>query len=240
MTAAPIRVLVVDDEPQIRRFLRTSLSVHDYAVSEAASGQEALRAVAVEKPDLIVLDLGLPDMDGTEIIRKLREWSLVPIIVLTVRNREADKVAALDSGADDYLTKPFGMAELMARIRAALRHRIQDGGSPALYRATGMSVDLVKRLVLRNGDEVKLSPREYDLLRLLVTHAGRVLTHQHILREVWGPAHIGDTQYLRVYIGQLRQKLEADPAQPTLIRTEPGVGYRLREADPAPSDQSEA
>lgn len=235
MTAPLARVLVVDDEPQIRRFLRTSLDAHGYEVVEAVDGRGAIKRTTVEKPDIIVLDLGLPDMEGIEVIKRVREWSDVPIIVLTARNREPDKIEALDGGADDYLTKPFGMGELMARIRAALRHRLQSKGAPPVFKVGSIVVDLVKRLVTRNGDEVKLSPREYDLLRVLVQNAGRVVTHQQILREVWGPAHVEDTQYLRVYVGQLRQKLEPDPDQPRYLLTEPGVGYRLRDEEPASS-----
>lgn len=235
MTAPLARVLVVDDEPQIRRFLRTSLDAHGYEVVEAVDGQDAIKRTTVEKPDVIVLDLGLPDMEGIEVIKRVREWSDVPIIVLTARNREPDKIEALDGGADDYLTKPFGMGELMARIRAALRHRLQSKGAPPVFKVGSIVADLVKRLVTRDGDEVKLSPREYDLLRVLVQNAGRVVTHQQILREVWGPAHVEDTQYLRVYVGQLRQKLEPDPDQPRYLLTEPGVGYRLRDEEAASS-----
>jgi len=223
-------VLIVDDEPPIRRFLRTSLAAQDYAVIEAASGAEALRAMASEAPDLVILDLGLPDMNGTEVIRAIRVTSPVPIIVLSVRNDERGKVEALDLGADDYVTKPFGMEELVARIRTALRHRLQEKGEPAIFVAGDLSVDLVRRIVKRAGAEVKLSPKEYDLLRLLVENAGKVLTHRHLLAEIWGPAHTEDAQYLRVFIRNLRHKLEADPARPALILTEPGVGYRLASA----------
>ena len=223
-------VLIVDDEPPIRRFLRTSLAAQDYAVIEAASGAEALRAMASEAPDLVILDLGLPDMNGTEVIRAIRGTSPVPIIVLSVRNDERGKVEALDLGADDYVTKPFGMEELVARIRTALRHRLQEKGEPAIFVAGDLSVDLVRRIVKRAGAEVKLSPKEYDLLRLLVENAGKVLTHRHLLAEIWGPAHTEDAQYLRVFIRNLRHKLEADPARPALILTEPGVGYRLASA----------
>jgi len=222
------RLLVVDDEPQIRRFLRTSLSAHGYDVIEAESGVAALRMATTAKPDLVILDLGLPDEDGIAIIRRVREWSKVPILVLSARGDEAVKVAALDEGADDYVTKPFGMNELLARLRAALRHRLQEQGAEPNLAFGPVAVDLAHRVVTRDGQEVKLSPREYDLLRQLVIHAGKVLTHQHLLREVWGPAHTQDTQYLRVYIGQLRQKLEADPTHPQYLLTEPGVGYRLR------------
>jgi two-component system KDP operon response regulator KdpE len=222
---------VVDDEPQIRRFLRTSLSAHGYRVIEASCGREALTVTATEQPELVLLDLGLPDIDGLEVIHRLREWSKVPIIVVSVRGHESEKVAALDSGADDYVTKPFGMGELLARMRAALRHRLQAELDEPVFHAAGLTVDLGKRLVSIDGHEVKLTPKEYDLLRVLVRHAGKVITHQHLLREVWGPGAVHETHYLRVYIGQLRQKIEADAAQPRYILTEPGVGYRLRMDD---------
>lgn len=226
----PVRVLIVDDEPPIRRLLRTSLGAQGYLIVEAADGAEAMAEVGRQPPDLIVLDLGLPGMGGQEVIRRLRaDGSTVPIIVLSSRMDEAGKVEALDLGADDYVTKPFGIDELLARIRAALRHRLQQQGERPVYRSGDLSVDLVRRLVTVRGAEVKLSPREYDLLRLLVAHAGKVLTHRLILREVWG----GETeiQYLRIYIRQLRQKIEADPERPQHILTETGVGYRLRGPD---------
>jgi two-component system KDP operon response regulator KdpE len=223
-------ILIVDDEPPIRRFLRTSLTAQDFEVVEAASGAEALHEVEREKPDLVILDLGLPDINGTEVIRAIRGASPVPIIVLSVRNDERGKVEALDLGADDYVTKPFGMEELVARIRTALRHRLQEKGESPVFVAGDLSVDLVRRIVKRGGSEVKLSPKEYDLLRLLVVNAGKVLTHRHLLAEVWGPAHTEDAQYLRVFIRNLRHKLESDPARPSLILTEPGVGYRLASA----------
>lgn len=222
-----IRILVVDDEPQIRRFLKPSLSAQGYDVIEAASGAEALALAAAEKPDVVILDLGLPDQDGIEVIRALRAWSEMPVLVLSVRNREADKVAALDAGADDYVEKPFAMGELLARLRAALRHRLRQGGEVPVFRKGDVTVDLVRREVTLRGEPVKLSPKEYDLLRLLVAHAGKVITQRQILQTVWGPAHVEDTQYLRVYVGQLRQKLGDDATAPALIATEPGVGYRL-------------
>jgi len=231
VTASSIRVLVVDDEPQIRRFLRTSLSAHGYRVIEASCGREALALAATERPELVLLDLGLPDTDGLEVIRRLREWSTVPIIVVSVHGQEAEKIAALDNGADDYVTKPFGIGELLARMRAALRYRLAAELAEPVFHAAGLTVDLGKRLVTIDGHEVKLTPKEYDLLRILVTHAGKVITHQQLLREVWGPGSVYETHYLRVYIGQLRQKLEPDPAQPRYILTEPGVGYRLRMED---------
>ncbi len=220
-------ILVIDDEPQIRRYLRVSLEAHDFRILEADSAREGLRIAALSKPDLIILDLGLPDMDGQAVIARLREWSSIPVIVLSVRADEADKIAALDAGADDYVTKPFGTGELLARIRAALRHMVGATSGQPVFATGGLRVDLEKRLVSLHGAAVKLSPKEYDLLRLLVQHAGKVLTHQFILRQVWGQAHEHDVQYLRVFARQLRQKIEADPAQPQLLLTEPGVGYRL-------------
>lgn len=224
------RILVVDDEKPIRRLLRTALSAEGYDVIEAEDGNAALTSVAKEKPDAVVLDLGLPDLDGIEVLSRLREWSLVPVLVLTARDAEVQKIAALDAGADDYVTKPFGMGELLARLRAALRHRLQQEGAPAVFRTGKVTVDLARRVVTVSGTEVKLSPKEYDLLRTLIRNAGRVLTHQMLLKEVWGPAHVHDTPYLRVYVRQLRQKLGDDAASPTLIVSEPGVGYRLIEA----------
>ena len=221
-------ILVVDDEPQIRRFLRTSLGAQGYRISEVASAGDALATIAKEEPDLVVLDLGLPDMDGLDVIARIRAESQVPIIVLSIRSDEEGKVRALDLGADDYVTKPFGMEELVARVRAALRHRLQQQGEAPLFRSGDLAVDLVRRTVTFRGEEVKLSAKEYDLLRLLVAHAGKVLTHRFILREVWGPANADDVQYLRVYIRHLREKLEADPTRPAHILTETGVGYRLR------------
>lgn len=226
----PLHILVVDDEPAIRRYLKTSLSAQGYLVSEAEDGETGLSAVKRERPDLLVLDLGLPGMDGLEVIRLLRQaGSTLPIVVLSVRSDESGKVKALDLGADDYVIKPFGIDELLARIRTALRHRLQQEGEKPVFRTGELSVDLVRRIVTVGAKEVKLTPREYDLLRLMVAHAGKVLTHRFILNEVWGTET--DVQYLRIYVRTLRQKLEADPEQPQLILTEQGVGYRLRSPD---------
>jgi two-component system KDP operon response regulator KdpE len=227
---APVRVLVVDDEPPIRRFLRTSLSAQGYHVEEAENGLGALDLIERNPPDVVVLDLGLPDIDGVEAIRRLRDRGItIPIVVLSSRADETGKVQALDLGADDYVTKPFGMDELLARLRAALRHRLQQQGEKPVFRSGDLAVDLVRRLVTVRGEEIRLSPREYDLLRLLVAHAGKVLTHKFILREVWGGET--DVQYLRIYIRSLRQKVEPDPERPQHIVTETGVGYRLRVSD---------
>ncbi len=219
-------VLVVDDELQIRRFLKISLEASGYRVHEAVAGHEALEKVALLRPDLVILDLGLPDMDGLAVLSQLREWSKTPVIVLSVRDADREKIAALDAGADDYLTKPFSVDELMARMRVAQRHTLPAPESSTFTRGD-VQIDLARRLVTLKGQPVKLTPTEYALLRLLVQHAGKVLTHRQILREVWGPAYVDETHYLRVYFAQLRQKLEADPALPKLILTEPGVGYRL-------------
>ena len=231
MNGAQRRILIIDDEPQIRRFLRTTLQAHDYHVIESSSGRDGIVRAGMESPDLIILDLGLPDIDGSDVIVKIREWSGTPIIVLSVRGRESDKIQALDRGADDYITKPFGAGELLARIRTALRHRLQSESDSPLFRTGGLTIDMTKRIVTVDDREVKLTPKEYELLRHLAIHAGKVLTHQHLLREVWGPTHTGETHYVRVYVGAIRQKLEADPSQPRYIVTEPGVGYRLRDAD---------
>jgi len=228
MSLAAGIILVVDDEPAIRRLLRSTLGVQDYSVVEAATVAEALEVLGRERVDLIILDLGLPDGDGLEVIRKLRPDSALPIIVLSSRDDERGKVEALDAGADDYVTKPFGVEELVARIRAALRHRVQAQGGKPVFQQDGLVVDLVHRRISRDGAEIKLSPKEYEILQQLVIHAGKVLTHRHLLREVWGTDNDDDVVYLRVYIRQLRGKLEADPARPALILTEPGVGYRLR------------
>lgn len=221
------RVLVVDDEAAIRRFLRTVLDTEEFSLHQAETGHAALAAAAALRPDIILLDLGLPDMDGVEVIRRIREWSQVPIIVLSVREREDDKVRALDAGADDYLTKPFGIAELLARMRVVLRRSIQEAPEP-VYRIGGLEVDLPRRRVTVDGAEVQLTPTEYELLRLLVVHAGKVLTHSQILRKIWGATYVEQPHVLRVNISNLRHKIEQDPSRPRYILTEPGVGYRLK------------
>ncbi|HQS15318.1 response regulator [Reyranella sp.] len=226
MTADGATILIVEDEPPIRRLLRTTLAAHDYRILEAGTGAEALQAMRHHRPDLVLLDLGLPDRDGLELIGDIRKLAPVPIVVLSGRGDESAKVAALDSGADDYVTKPFGAEELMARLRAALRHRLQQQGADRSFSSGMLKVDLVRRLVERGGEAVKLSPKEYDILEQLAIHAGKVLTHRHLLREVWRDEAV-DPQYLRVYIRQLRQKIETDPASPQHVLTEPGVGYRL-------------
>lgn len=227
MTAGIPRILVVDDEVPIRKFLQISLGAQNFEIIEASNGYEALRITEAHRPDLIVLDLGLPDVDGKDVIAALRALTVVPIIVLSVRSGEEEKVSALDRGANDYVTKPFGIAELMARIRVALRAAGEATGEQAEYAVRGLSLNLARHEVTTEGRPVKLSRKEFDLLALLMKHAGRVLTHKQILREIWGPVHEQDTQYLRVYIGQLRHKLGDDPAEPRFIANEPGVGYRF-------------
>lgn len=221
------RILIIDDELAIRRFLRTALDVGEFSLHEAENGHAGLAAAVALKPGVILLDLGLPDMDGVEVIGRIREWSPVPIIVLSVREREDDKVRALDAGADDYLTKPFGIAELLARIRVVLRRSIQEAPEP-VYRIGGLEVDLPRRRVTVDGAEAQLTPTEYELLRLLVVHAGKVLTHSQILRQIWGVAYMDQPHVLRVNISNLRHKIEPDPSRPRYILTEPGVGYRLK------------
>ena len=221
-------VLLIEDEPQMRRFLRAALGNQSYELVEAPTAREGLAQAAGRNPELILLDLGLLDMDGIEVTRTIREWSKIPIIVLSARGQEKDKVAALDAGADDYLTKPFGVSELLARMRVALRHALTTEGGEPVFTGGGITVDLARRQVLRDGAEVHLTPLEYKLLSSLVKHADRVLTHRHLLKEVWGMNAINQTHYLRVYMTQLRHKLEVDPTQPRLLLTEPGVGYRLR------------
>jgi len=220
-------VVLIEDEPQIRRFLRATLGSQGYRLFEAATGADGLVEAASRQPDVIIVDLGLPDMDGLEVIRRLREWSTVPIIVLSARGQEADKVLALDIGADDYVSKPFGAEELLARVRVALRHKAGVAREDAVFTSGELRVDLGRRHVFVREQEVKLTPTEYRLLTTLVRHAGRVLTHRQLLKEVWGPNQTEEAHYLRVYMAQLRRKIEADPAQPRYLLTEPGVGYRL-------------
>jgi len=222
------RVLVVDDERAIRRFLRVSLTAHGYIVHEAGSGEEALTEVMAQRPDVIILDLWLPGIDGVEVTRRLREWTQVPIIVLSVRDDEKTKVVALDAGADDYLTKPFGVGELLARVRAALRH-VAPAPADAIFISGGLTVDMARRRVSVDGRPIQLTPTEYDLLRVLVANAGQVMTHRQLLRQVWGPGYENDAHLLRVNISNLRRKIEPEPARPEYIINEPGVGYRLRE-----------
>ncbi len=230
MTTTAVKILVVDDEPPIRKLLRVGLTAQGYAVNEAQNAAAARLCVQADQPDLIVLDLGLPDKPGHDLLQEWREDGLqMPVVILSSRTDEAGIVKALETGADDYVTKPFGMNELAARIRVALRHRLQQQGEKAIFQTGGLSIDLVKRIVKVDGKEVKLSPKEYDILRVLAQHAGKVLTHQFLLKQVWGPA--ADVQYLRVYVRQLRQKVEQIPDQPQYITTETGVGYRLREPD---------
>ena len=222
--------LVIDDELQIRRLLRVCLEEKGYRVSEAATGQDGIAQAAQYPPDVVILDLGLPDMDGVSVLKRLREWTKVPVVVLSVRDREEDKIAALDNGADDYVTKPFGTGELLARLRVAQRH-VQSQCENVVFRSGALEVDLAGRTVTLNGKMVKLTATEYSLLRLFVQHAGKVLTHRQILREVWGPNYTEQTHYLRVYMTHLREKLEADSSSPTLLITEPGIGYRLVEKE---------
>jgi two-component system KDP operon response regulator KdpE len=220
-------VVLIEDEPQIRRFLRTTLGSQGYRLFEAATGADGLVEAASRQPDVVIVDLGLPDIDGLEVIRRLREWSTVPIIVLSARGQEADKVVALDLGADDYVSKPFGADELLARVRVALRHKAGVAREDAVFTTGELRVDLGRRHVFVRDQEVKLTPTEYRLLTTLVRYAGRVLTHRQLLKEVWGPNQTEEAHYLRVYMAQLRRKIEADPAQPRYLLTEPGVGYRL-------------
>jgi two-component system, OmpR family, KDP operon response regulator KdpE len=224
------RVLVVDDEPAILRFLKPALEANDYEVASAATLAEAMKRIAKEPPDVVILDLGLPDGDGKDVIRQVRQWSQVPIIVLSAREREAEKIEALDLGADDFVNKPFGVGELMARLRTALRHRRQTQGEAAVVRIGSLEIDLPRRRAVRDGAEIKLTSREFDLLSCLARHPGKVMTHRQLLTAVWGPAQVEETQYLRVYIGHLRQKLEEHPDDPKIILTELGIGYRLAEA----------
>ncbi|MCX5831378.1 MAG: response regulator [Deltaproteobacteria bacterium] len=223
-------ILLIEDERQMRRFLRVTLQSERYALIEAETAAEGLSQAAARSPDIVLLDLGLPDMDGLEVIKKLREWSAVPIIVISAREQEGDKIKALDEGADDYLTKPFGSGELLARIRVALRHAVPKSQDQrdAIFTAEDLSIDFLKRQVHRGGREVHLTPIEYRLLVVLVRNAGRVMTHRHILKEVWGPSYIEQTHYLRVFMNQLRKKIEADSARPHFLLNEPGIGYRFK------------
>ena len=227
MNTVATGILVIEDDAQIRKFLRISLEAHGYIVKEARLGEEGLELCAAQQPDLVILDLGLPDMDGQQVIERLREWSRVPVIVLSVRASEHGKVEALDAGANDYVTKPFGIGELMARIRVVLRSTAATNTTPTVFESQGLRVDLAQREVSVDGLPVHLSKKEYKLLRLLITSPGQVMTHQQILREVWGPAQQNETHYLRVLVGQLRQKLGDDPMRPRFILTVQGVGYRL-------------
>ena len=226
MSAHKPRILVIDDEPQIHRFLGPALEASGYEPVRAETATAGLREIARRAPDAVVLDLGLPDLDGKEALTRARAFFKGPIIILSARDRETEKIDALDLGADDYVEKPFGVGEFLARLRAALRHKLQDEGGPAVVTTGDLTVDLLKRLVTRAGAPIRLSPREYDLLAQLVQGGGKVMTHRHLLTAVWGPAHEEDVQYLRVFVGQLRQKIEPDPTAPALILTEPGVGYR--------------
>lgn len=230
MTSLARTILVIDDETQIRRFLRTGLSVQGYEVLEAASGQEGLKLMTTAKPDIVVLDLQLGDMDGLDVLRSIREWSWLPILILSVRSREAEKVRALELGADDFLTKPFGMPELVARIHALLRRMPVAVGQP-IFSVGQLSLDMVRRQVFLEGKEIKLSPKEYGLLQFLARHAGKVVTHEQLLTEIWGRGHVEDGHYLRIFMRKLRQKVERDPARPRYIVTELGVGYRLLAPD---------
>ncbi|MCP5163181.1 MAG: response regulator [Hahellaceae bacterium] len=229
------KVLIIDDEPQIRRFIRISLTSQGYELLEEETGQGGLQTCAMQQPDVVILDLGLPDMDGQQVLSRLREFYHGVVIVLSVRNREAEKVRALDAGANDYVVKPFGVKELLARIRALLKLRANAAPGVAIFDDGNLRIDLAQRRVLLGNQEARLSKKEFDLLRMLMNHPGRIVTQQHLLRELWGPSHIEDTHYLRIFIGKLRTKLGDDPAQPTYIETEPGVGYRfLGQEDTSP------
>jgi two-component system, OmpR family, KDP operon response regulator KdpE len=227
MTDSPPVVLVVDDEVQIRRFLRAGLELDGFVVEDAETGADALKSVTLKQPDLVILDLGLPDMDGGDVLERLRSWSTVPLIVLSVRSNESEKVRLLESGADDYVVKPFGMAELLARAHAAMRRQVRATTGEPVVKAGPLTIDLAARIVSLNGTRVTLTPKEYRLLQLLAQHAGNVVTHQYLLKEVWGSPHMHDTHYLRIFVRKLRQKIEQDPTQPQILLTELGVGYRL-------------
>jgi two-component system KDP operon response regulator KdpE len=227
--SARIRALVIDDEAAILRFLKPALEANNYDMTSAGTVAEGLKRIAAEAPDIVLLDLGLPDGDGKDVIRRAREWSDLPIIVLSARERETEKIEALDLGADDYVNKPFNVGELLARMRTALRHRMQRKAEVPVLRVGDLEVDAVRHRATRGGAELKLTPKEFELLSFLAKHPGRVVTHKQILAAVWGPAHTEDTQYLRVYIGQLRQKVEGHPDDPKIVLTEPGIGYRIAE-----------
>jgi len=230
--SAPV-VLVIDDEVQIRRFLRAGLELDGFVVQDAETGAEALKAVTLRQPDLVILDLGLPDMDGSEVLERLRSWSSVPLTVLSVRSNEAEKVRLLSAGADDYVVKPFGMAELLARAHAAMRRQVRAANDEPVVRAGPLAIDLAARMVTLSGQRVALTPKEYKLLQILAQHAGNVVTHQYLLKEVWGSPHVHDTHYLRIFVRKLRQKIEQDPTQPAVLLTELGIGYRLAGPEPA-------
>jgi len=227
--SSKVHVLVIDDEVAILRFLKPALEANNYEMASAGTVAEGLKRIAAETPDIVLLDLGLPDGDGKDVIRRAREFSDLPIIVLSAREREAEKIEALDLGADDYVNKPFNVGELLARMRTASRHRMQRKAETPVIKVGGLEIDAVRHRALRNGAELKLTPKEFELLSFLARHAGRVVTHKQILTAVWGPAHTHDTQYLRVYVGQLRQKIEEKPDDPAVILTEPGIGYRIAE-----------
>jgi len=233
MNEASSLALVVDDEVQIRRFLRAGLELDGFAVEEAETGAAALRLATLKPPDLVILDLGLPDMDGGEVLERLRAWSGVPLIVLSVRSNEAEKVRLLERGADDYVVKPFGMAELLARAHAAMRRYVRVSTGEPVVRIGPLTIDLAARIVTIDGERVMLTPKEYRLLQLLAQHAGNVVTHQFLLKEIWGSPHLHDTHYLRIFMRKLRQKIEADPTQPRILLTELGIGYRLVAPEPA-------
>jgi two-component system KDP operon response regulator KdpE len=233
MTDSPPVVLVVDDEVQIRRFLRAGLELDGFVVEDAETGADALKSVTLKQPDLVILDLGLPDMDGGDVLERLRSWSTVPLIVLSVRSNESEKVRLLESGADDYVVKPFGMAELLARAHAAMRRQVRATTGEPVVKAGPLTIDLAARIVMLNSTRVTLTPKEYRLLQLLAQHAGNVVTHQYLLKEVWGSPHMHDTHYLRIFVRKLRQKIEQDPTQPQILLTELGVGYRLANPDVA-------
>lgn len=226
---AKLRALVIDDEAAILRFLKPALEASNYDMTSAGTVADGIKRIAAETPDIVLLDLGLPDGDGKDVIRRAREWSDLPIIVLSAREREIEKIEALDLGADDYVNKPFNVGELLARMRAALRHRMQRKAETPVLRVGDLEVDSVRHRATRAGVELKLTPKEFELLSFLARHAGRVVTHKQILTAVWGPAHTEDTQYLRVYVGQLRQKVEKEPSDPRIVLTEPGIGYRIAE-----------